>query len=476
MRLFIKNVRKKLNTYIHAKRGVNKGFSLIEVLVAIVVLAIITLPILSSFATSAKVNSNARRQENANSLAQKVMEEFKSLSIQQLTNGYIDGPLDVKHEVNESATGVVNCTISQPANVPLKTYQYLFDMATYGSTGPKGGIITPYCEGVNGEKFVVKVTLDPSSYADKSGVVDPTADNKSNNINSYDMPSFSDVNIDSNYVIMQQMTQHDLGVLRQLDATAGLVESDVRKEVTIDAIVTQTGTVNLITGKDPSGFDLWSNVQTYDQTLKLNVKYIVTKAGPAFGKTAEYNYEYHTKIIDDSSKINQLNSLTGENAYSDFKNIYLFYSAFDKYKASIATTEDKININYFYPLELSSHKFNVFVVEQDIDNVNPANAGLADKKIHLEKNNITVKVNGNTVSLPIYGTLKLDGIINTAGPVNIYSNMKNWNQFISGNQKNNITQNTVQSITKYLYNIKVEIWVNEAVGVPFLTITSTKEN
>ena len=47
----------------------SKGFSLIEVLIAVAILAIVTLPILKAFSTSAMVNRNARRQENANTAA-----------------------------------------------------------------------------------------------------------------------------------------------------------------------------------------------------------------------------------------------------------------------------------------------------------------------------------------------------------------------------------------------------------------------
>ena len=55
MGLFIK--KGKLN---------NSGFSLVEVLVAIVILAIISLPVLSTFSNAAKINAKARRTENAN--------------------------------------------------------------------------------------------------------------------------------------------------------------------------------------------------------------------------------------------------------------------------------------------------------------------------------------------------------------------------------------------------------------------------
>ena len=41
----------------------NKGFSLVEVLVAMAVLAIIAIPVLNAFSNSARVNARARREE-----------------------------------------------------------------------------------------------------------------------------------------------------------------------------------------------------------------------------------------------------------------------------------------------------------------------------------------------------------------------------------------------------------------------------
>lgn len=66
MKLYRKN--RKLN---------NSGFSLVEVLVAIVILAIISLPVLSTFSNAARINNKARRTENANTAINNIIEEAK---------------------------------------------------------------------------------------------------------------------------------------------------------------------------------------------------------------------------------------------------------------------------------------------------------------------------------------------------------------------------------------------------------------
>ena len=55
----------------------NSGFSFVEVLVAIVILAIISLPVLSTFSNAARINSKARRTENANTAINNIVEEAK---------------------------------------------------------------------------------------------------------------------------------------------------------------------------------------------------------------------------------------------------------------------------------------------------------------------------------------------------------------------------------------------------------------
>jgi len=477
MELFLKSIKRKHNTDNSTTKTRNKGFSLIEVLVAMVILAIITLPILSSFASAAKVNSNARKQENANTVAQKIIEEFKSLPITQLTNGNVTtGTFD---SINNSATGVAKCTNKTPeaaSLVPMNQLIYQFDMASFDGSTPKtyasGGAIYPYYEGANGERYFVKVTLDPSSYADKSSAGAAVVDkNVSNNINTYNMPVLSDVNTDSNYVIMQQVYQHDASMINAFKVQKGvdITTDDLRREVTITSEVTTDGTMNakII----PNGAS--TSVQIYKQNLVVEVKYVITKPGADIDKSITYVYDTSntstfaesTRIIENATEINQINGFTNANAYNELKNVYLFYRAFDKVNFN---AKDFINVKYIYPIDatvdIKKDKLNVYIVEQNVTSVNK-----------LDKNNVKVNINGLSVLLNSSGTLGLGN----RGTVDIYSNIDGWDKFVTtaANQKNSITQNvSAGDGTKYLYNILVEIWVGEKTGDPFMTMTSTKEN
>ena len=121
MKLYRKN--RKLN---------NSGFSLVEVLVAIVILAIISLPVLSTFSNAARINNKARRTENANTAINNIIEEAKSMSLDRLAGG--NGQY---------------------------TYQQLggIDSTTYSVGNKKDASNILYYEGVNKEKFYIQHLL-----------------------------------------------------------------------------------------------------------------------------------------------------------------------------------------------------------------------------------------------------------------------------------------------------------------------------
>ena len=69
-------------------KQLNKGFTLVEVLVAITVLSIILVPLLSAFVVAANTNAKARQTLRATTLAQNVMEELKAYSLEDSANQY----------------------------------------------------------------------------------------------------------------------------------------------------------------------------------------------------------------------------------------------------------------------------------------------------------------------------------------------------------------------------------------------------
>ena len=71
------------------KKVNNSGFSLIEVLVAVIILALVAGPILMAFVMSARFNARARESQRLSAAAESVMEEFKGFGVNP-TSAYQD--------------------------------------------------------------------------------------------------------------------------------------------------------------------------------------------------------------------------------------------------------------------------------------------------------------------------------------------------------------------------------------------------
>ena len=68
----------------------NKGFSLVELLVGIAIIALVFGPILKNILASARVNAKARKVQQETILAQKIVEEIKAKTILEIASTYND--------------------------------------------------------------------------------------------------------------------------------------------------------------------------------------------------------------------------------------------------------------------------------------------------------------------------------------------------------------------------------------------------
>lgn len=66
----------------------NRGFTLLELIVTVVILALVVAPFLSSFATASKTNVRSKRIQEANELSQYIIEQFKATTIEELVASY----------------------------------------------------------------------------------------------------------------------------------------------------------------------------------------------------------------------------------------------------------------------------------------------------------------------------------------------------------------------------------------------------
>ncbi len=96
----------------------NGGYSLLELLVAVVILAIIAAPFLQSFIMSVKTNEKAKKTEQATIAGQNIMEQLKAADIEDIKMSP-----DVEIKENPENGGKVITFISEDINVDNRVFQ-----------------------------------------------------------------------------------------------------------------------------------------------------------------------------------------------------------------------------------------------------------------------------------------------------------------------------------------------------------------
>lgn len=131
----------------------NKGLSLVEILVTVVIVALISAPIVDSFLHAIHVNSEARLIQNGTAVAQDTAELFEVFDVKTLVDSYTADGVNVTYDDAKK--------VYKFENIPMT--------------------------GADGEEFEVDVKLDPTAY--KLGL---NAENKDMiKVNDQELPVFS---------------------------------------------------------------------------------------------------------------------------------------------------------------------------------------------------------------------------------------------------------------------------------------------
>ena len=141
----------------------NRGFSLVEVLVCIAILAIICIPLFKSFGTSALLNNKAHYTQKTTAYAQAEMETIKSVTLAQyetMVAGYTDedGNSSGTVTVGETDTGLQS---QFPADYPEELFQIVDCTRKNIKIGSKF--------------YQMSVRINPIPYSQSSGGTDQEA-------------------------------------------------------------------------------------------------------------------------------------------------------------------------------------------------------------------------------------------------------------------------------------------------------------
>ena len=181
----------------------NSGLSIVEVLVAVAILAIVFVPLLKTFTQASTINSKAQKLQNVTSLAEGVMEDVKGKSIQELHDLAVDDPKVSFLPLDKDGT----LTKGNLNNVPPYTVTYENVTATQGIT------------------YDAVVTIATENYKNKTKGADDIGDVSDANIR--ELPQINKVDSNKNAVLSWELNKYDNKALENLAAENSVTDSDI---------------------------------------------------------------------------------------------------------------------------------------------------------------------------------------------------------------------------------------------------------
>lgn len=191
-----------------------RGFSLIEVIIALTILAIISIPICHSFVTAARTNAKARKQASANAVAENIMEGINAYSYEDLFTQFTTVPADdflisENCDAKSAFSGWADAGCTQPGNTMV-----------YQIQGVDEDVYT----------FDVKVTVDASAYTAGVGEED--------NFNDQELAVITNYNSEKDYLFVQTR-EDEIAAYQALASRSGThsaseLEGKVKRTILIE--------------------------------------------------------------------------------------------------------------------------------------------------------------------------------------------------------------------------------------------------
>ena len=327
----------------------NSGLSIVEVLVAVAILAIVFVPLLKTFTQASTINAKAQKLQNVTSLAEGVMEDVKGKSIQELHDLAVERadvsflPLDKDGTLKK---GNLN-------NVPPYTVTYENVTATQGIT------------------YDAVVTIATENYKNKTKGADDIGDVSDANIR--ELPQINKVDSNRNAVLSWELNKYDNKALENL-----AVENFAPKNSVTDP--------DIATLKE-------SYKDTADKYINIEIKEDTDTSSTKV--SCEVEYKTGKNASDKSLKYLVYTGYFVEPLASEpaGPNIYLFYTLSENVKDGASNIADPIKKeNIKIEDKTTGKRHNVYFIMQDgVDKLSTTNGS-----------EVTLDISGSGYSESIY--------------------------------------------------------------------------
>lgn len=390
----------------------NQGFSLIEIIVTILVIALVVSPFLRSFFLAMNINGDARRLQNATVVCQNVIEEFKARTIDDIIE-YSDNVYGVEASTEELLIDGKNYT------------KYVFE--NWKLTG------------ADGETFYATITMDPTPY---------TSDGEKYPVNSLTSPEFSSLFGSDAIMLFKQYTDPDNELESYFRAAGELSEAEI---ATLTPQNVTKATKMLIDCVYDSSTDIYEYVVTLNITYTYNndKSVLVTK-----GITKTYSgNEGHSIYL----------MLPVYDTYSTFLGSVSNVGGVSSYCAS-----DKLAIEYSYTGDADNKpQLGLYIAQQETEHHTSPNISAI-----IKSENVTVLDNTQTTPTA-KGIYSYD---NSTSNFKVYTNIQKSDSDaasileIQGLTYSDKNDNTV------LYEITVDVKYDDVDSDVLTSFTSSKED
>lgn len=442
----------------------NAGFSLVELLIAVVILAIIVVPTLRLFVSSARINGKAKQSQRATTVAQDIMEGLKAYNIKELQEQF-NNPMDGFYVMDSR---LVLGSIEENTDMEQSD-------ADYRGNPEAPGIYYFTMEDVKiqGTEYDALIRIDARAYeADK--LADSGHDNAFNDVNMASPGSISKYK-DGNFT---ETYSYKRAVIQDINAKYASLHADWDDKVMVAGGADEHGNPDF-------SFQVFKNMGgTLKRTITLDLKEGTPDADGNRTMDADITFEYectydgYTHVTyGDSFGLTYWVYDSPCGLGIDSGNFYLFY--YPLYEA----TEDKIIINNDarQPLrmyivkqvdgdpstQLSDHQLDAaersYDITVEMNNMSPT--ALDDTKIrtNLGMNLVNAAFLGGLgtpvpgqlptyevekVDIPTQVTYKLNGAIRS--DLNIFG--------LSGTRLPGYATGTDDEITEVIYDIRISIY------------------